>query len=165
MSLWHQMWFQSLHNGQALLYRHSWPIFGSLGPFWRPQKGNFMSKLIPFVAPNSHKFYLLAPEKIIRWPKMNMFVSQMSNNAQARWSTKVKCVLDPILVFLGFQRGLICSWNGLFGALRRAPKVQKWVSDAYSENIGQLDNGVVFGTKSGAVQDFQRGKKCQIGVE
>ena len=63
------MWFQSLHTGQALLYRHSWPIFGPLGPFWRPQKGNFMSKLIPFVAPNSHKSNLLAPEKVIRWPK------------------------------------------------------------------------------------------------
>ena len=70
MSLWHQIWFQSLHTGQALLDRHNWSIFGLLGPFWRPQKGNFMSNLIPFVTPNSHKSNLLAPEKIIRWPKV-----------------------------------------------------------------------------------------------
>ena len=73
MPLWHQMWFQSPHTGQALRYRHSWPIFGPLGPFWWPQKGNFMSKLIPFVAPNSHKSGLLAPEEIIIWPKIIKF--------------------------------------------------------------------------------------------
>ena len=32
-----------------------------------------MSKLIPFVAPNSHKSSLLAPEKIIIWPKLTRF--------------------------------------------------------------------------------------------
>ena len=36
-------------------------------------------------------------------------------------------------------------------------KVQKWASDAYPVNIGQFDHYVVFGTKSGAEQDFQRG--------
>ena len=45
------------------------------------------------------------------------------------------------------------------------PKVKNWVSDAWSEGLVQLDHNVVFGTKSGAVQDFQRGKKCLIGVE
>ena len=70
MSLLHQIWFQSLHTGQALLERHNWSIFEHLNPFWRPQKGNFMSILIPFVAPDSHKSNLLAPEKIIRWPKV-----------------------------------------------------------------------------------------------
>ena len=46
-----------------------------------------------------------------------------------------------------------------------AQKFQKWVSDAYSVHIGQVDHYVVFGTKSGAVQDIQRGKKCPIGIK
>ena len=41
----------------------------------------------------------------------------------------------------------------------------KWVSDAYLVIMGQLDHHVVFGTKSGAIQDFQRGKKCPVGVK
>ena len=45
------------------------------------------------------------------------------------------------------------------------PKVQNWVSDAWSEKLVQLDHNVVFGTKSDAGQDFQRGKKSRIGVE
>ena len=48
------------------------------------------------------------------------------------------------------------------GGLR---KVRKWVTGAYSVNMGQLDHHVVFGTKSGALQDFQRGKKCPMGVK
>ena len=51
------------------------------------------------------------------------------------------------------QKGYICSLNDLL----RAPKVQKWVRNAYPVNLGQLDHHVVFGTKSGAVKDFQRG--------
>ena len=43
--------------------------------------------------------------------------------------------------------------------------VQKLVSDAFLVNIGQLDHYVVFGTKSGVIQDFQRGKMCPIGVK
>ena len=42
---------------------------------------------------------------------------------------------------------------------------QKRVSDAFLVNIGQLDHYVVFGTKSGGIQDFQRGKMCPIGVK
>ena len=42
---------------------------------------------------------------------------------------------------------------------------QKWASDGNLVNIGQLDHYVVFGTKSGAVQDFQKGKKCHTGVK
>ena len=45
------------------------------------------------------------------------------------------------------------------------PKVYKWVTDALPVLIGQLDPYVVFGTKFGAAQDFQRGKKCSIGVK
>ena len=69
------------------------------------------------------------------------------------------------LAFLGFQKGLICSYNGSFGAPREPPEVQKWVSHSYLVNIGQLDHYVVFGTKFGAVQDFQKGKKCPLGVQ
>merc|ERR1712055_1003272 len=66
---------------------------------------------------------------------------------------------------LGPQKGFFCSYNGLLGTPRGTPKVWKWVSDAYPTNMGQLDHHVVFGTKSGAIQDFQRGKKCPIGVK
>ena len=45
------------------------------------------------------------------------------------------------------------------------PIGQKWVSDSYPVQIFQLDHYVVFETKSGAVFDFQRGKKCPIGVK
>ena len=45
------------------------------------------------------------------------------------------------------------------------PMVQKLVSDAFLVNIGQLDHYIVFGTKSGGIQDFQRGKMCPIGVK
>jgi len=58
------------------------------------------------------------------------------------------------LDFVGFQRGFICSFNGILGAPRGALKVQKWTSDVYPVNIGRLDYYVVFGTKSGAIQDF-----------
>ena len=67
--------------------------------------------------------------------------------------------------FLGSQKGFICSYNCLLGPPGVAPKVWKWVSDAYPVNMGQLDHHVVFGIKFGAIQDFQRGKKCPIGVK
>ena len=71
-----------------------------------------------------------------------------------------------LLDILRFQRGSFCSYNGLLGApgapRLRAQKVQKWISDTHLVTIGQLDHYVVFGTKSGTVQDFQRGKKCPI---
>ena len=60
--------------------------------------------------------------------------------------------------YLGPKKGFICSHNGLLGTPRRAPKDWKWVSDAYLAKMGQLDYHLVFGTKSGALQDFQRGK-------
>ena len=43
-----------------------------------------------------------------------------------------------VLVFLGSQNNMICSKNGLLRAPRRAPEVQKLVSDAYPVNIDQL---------------------------
>ena len=89
----------------------------------------------------------------------------MSNNAQYRWSPTAKCVLDPILELSWVPKGLNLLKNGLLRASRSAQKVQKWVRDAFSENLGQLDHYVVLGTKSGAVQDLQRGKKCLLGVE
>ena len=53
----------------------------------------------------------------------------------------------------------------LWGPLVVPRKVQKRVSDTDLVNIGQLDHYVVFGTKFGPVQDFQRGKKCPLGVK
>ena len=44
-------------------------------------------------------------------------------------------------------------------------KVWKWVGDACPVDMGQLNHCVVLGTKSGAVQDFQWGKKCPSGVK
>ena len=65
--------------------------------------------------------------------------------------------------FLGSQKGFICSYNGLVGAPMGVRKVQKRVSGASPVIIGQLDHNVVIGTKSGSVQDLQRGKKPTIG--
>ena len=67
--------------------------------------------------------------------------------------------------YLGPQKDFICSYNGPLGTPRGAPKVRKWVSDFHPVNIGQLDHYVVFGTKSGVIQGFHRGKKCPIGVK
>ena len=55
--------------------------------------------------------------------------------------------------------------NGPLGDPGGALKVQKWVSDVYPVSIDQLDNYVVFGTKSDAEEDFQRRKKCLLGVK
>ena len=46
--------------------------------------------------------------------------------------------------FLQFQTGFIGSYNGPSGAPRGAPKVWKWVGDAYPVNMGQLDHHVGF---------------------
>ena len=51
------------------------------------------------------------------------------------------------------------------GATRGAEKVQKWVSDAYPGNIGQLDHYVVFETQSGAVKDILMVKNCSVGAK
>ena len=56
-----------------------------------------------------------------------------------------------ILGQLGAQQGLICSYDGPFGAPRMAPTSQKGLSYAYRVNIGQLGHFVLSGTKSGAV--------------
>ena len=73
--------------------------------------------------------------------------------------------MDPILELSWVPKRLNLLKNGFLRASRSAQKVQKWVRDAFSENLGQLDHYVVLGTKSGAVQDLQRGKKCLSGVE
>ena len=69
------------------------------------------------------------------------------------------------LGLFGASERLDLSTNGPLGAPRGAPKVLKWVIDAYPVNIGQLDHYVVFGSQSGAVQDFQLAKKCPMGVK
>ena len=65
----------------------------------------------------------------------------------------------------GLKRALFAHLIAFWELLGGAPKVQKCVSDANPVNIGQLDHYVVFGTKSGALQDFQRDKKGTIGVK
>ena len=62
--------------------------------------------------------------------------------------------------YLGRQNDLICSLMDILESPGWGPKVYKWVTDALTVHIGQLDNYVVFGTKSGA---FQRGTKYYIG--
>ena len=81
-------------------------------------------------------------------------------------------ILDHVVTCLGVKRpdlGLFGASKQLallmkrpFGSFLRAQKVQKWVIDNHLVTIGQLDHNVVLGTKSGTVQDFQRGKKCPI---
>ena len=61
--------------------------------------------------------------------------------------------------FLGFRMGFFAHIIFLWESLGEPQRVQKWVSDAYPVNMGQLDQYVVFGTKSGAIQDFRTGKK------
>ena len=68
-------------------------------------------------------------------------------------------------IIWGLKKGVICPSNSFLRTLRGAPKVQKWVSDANPVNIGELDHYVVFGTKSGVIQGFQRGQKCFIEVK
>ena len=63
------------------------------------------------------------------------------------------------------RKGFVLLIKRLFGGPRRVPKGHKWASDGNQVNIGQLDHYVVFGTKSGAVQDFQSGKKYHTGVK
>ena len=69
------------------------------------------------------------------------------------------------LGLFGGQKACFAHRMAFWGPLEGSQRFKKCVSDAYSVMLGQLDHYVVFGTKSGAVQDFQRGKKCQIGVE
>ena len=65
----------------------------------------------------------------------------------------------------GLKTACFAHVNSPLGASREGPKVPKWVSDIYFVNIGHLDHYVVFGTKFGIVQDFQRGKKGPIWVQ
>ena len=73
--------------------------------------------------------------------------------------------LGVILGQLGARKGFVLLIKWLFGGPRRVPMGHKWASDGNLVNIGQLDHYVVFGTKSGAIHDFQTGKKCHTGVK
>ena len=70
-----------------------------------------------------------------------------------------------ILGQLESLKGLVLLIKWLFGSPRRNPMRQKWASDANLVNISLLDQYVVFGNKSAAIQDFQRGKKCHTGIK
>ena len=72
----HQIWFQTPHNGptgQCLQSRYQWPIFGPLGPPLEALKGPLVEQTSHFEAQNSPKSGLLAPEMVIRWPKLTEF--------------------------------------------------------------------------------------------
>ena len=71
----------------------------------------------------------------------------------------------PNLVPFGASKQFDLPKKGPLGATRGAEKVQKWVSDAYSGNIGQLDHYVVFETQSGAVKDILMVKNCSVGAK
>ena len=93
--------------------------------------------------------------------------SDLVQNTPSGWPPQVERILYPIHAFFG-PSGVperLYLFNGLLGAPRGGSKVQKWVSDIYFVNIGHLDHHVVFGTKLGIVQDFQRGKKGPIWVQ
>ena len=59
-----------------------------------------------------------------------------------------------------FHKGLNFSNNVILWVPRRAQKVQNQVCEVFIVYISRLDHHVVFLTKYGAIQDFQRSKKC-----
>ena len=70
--------------------------------------------------------------------------------------------------FLGHSRILncfICSYNGFLEPPGGPQLSKKWFKSASPVIVGHLDHYVVFGTKSGAEEDFQRGKKLLLGVK
>ena len=88
--------------------------FWTFEPPWEPPKGRFMSKTSRFQAPNSLEYGLLAPEMVIRWPKLSKF-----------------CPKYPILVFWT-NLGHLVTISGakkpcsrLFGALKRLVLLMK----------------------------------------
>ena len=153
-------------------YWCNWPMltglallahFRTLGAPLGVPKAPLYEQIMPFCqsfeAQNGPKSGLLAPETSSDCPEWLDLVQK----ALFGWSPQVKCSSDPIFGILGLswvQNGLFCSYNIPLGIPRGTTKrVQKWVSDAYPVNMGQLDQYVVFGTKSGAIQDFRTGKK------
>ena len=153
---------------QCLLERHHWPISGLLGSFLVRPKGYSMSKWsffgtlkIPNIPNIGSKmlFYLWWPTRwrIICHLRPNLVtLSHMMTFSGAK---------RLVLGLLGAQKDLIFTSNGRLGVPRRAPMVQRWVSDAYLVTIDQLDHYLVFGTKSGAIPDLQSDKTCPIGVK
>ena len=97
------------------------------------------------------------------WPPTWSILDQIWSYWTMWWPFRVS--KGQIWDYLGPQNGSLYSWSAPLGAPWGAQKVQKWVSDNHLATIGQLDHYVVFGTKSGTVQDFQRCKKCPIWVK
>ena len=82
-----------------------WPIFGPLGPPWVPPKGRFMSKTSRFQAPYSLEYGVLAPEMVVRWPKL-------IQNTSIEYSGSNLVNLGHLMTILGAKR----PYSGLFGA-------------------------------------------------
>ena len=124
--------------------------------------GHYMSKKSPFGT-------LECPKNSIYWVNKGFFPVVTTH---MKYSGPNIVILDHVVTCLGVKRpdlGLFGASKQLallmkrpFGSFLRAQKVQKWVIDNHLVTIGQLDHNVVLGTKSGTVQDFQRGKKCPI---
>ena len=92
------------------------------------------------------------------WSKMLYLGGHHKSNA-------VRTLYLAFWDFLGFRMGFFAHIIFLWESLGEPQRVQQWVSDAYPVNMGQLDQYVVFGTKSGAIQDFRTGKKCPTKVK
>ena len=82
-----------------------WTFGAPLGAPKRP----FYEQIKPFWTPKYCRICHFGPLKDDQMAQMNRFLSQMSDNAQSRWSPNVKCILYPILSFLRFQNDLIYS--------------------------------------------------------
>ena len=92
--------------------------------------------------------------------KRNMFIEELFISDLSWCVDSTRHTSDPSLPFSLYMIAHIMSHKLAFWEAKRGLNVQKWVSDAYPENTCQLDHCVVFGTKSGAVQNFQRGKSA-----
>ena len=79
---------------------------------WGPSRGSQMSKTNPFRAPNCPKISLLAPEKVIRWPKVASFGTKL-----------VMWVVTTNRMHFGLN-----IWNlGLFWVLKGLHLLIKWL--------------------------------------
>ena len=126
------------------------PLCKQIKPFWNPRR----SKKCMYRVQNA--FYLW-------WPPRWSILDQIGSIWAIQWPFQRR--KGHIWDYWGLKTACFAHVNSPLGASREGPKVPKWVSDIYFVNIGHLDHHVVFGTKFGIVQDFQRGKKGPIWVQ
>ena len=117
----------------------------TFGPPLETPKCQLTSKASRFDAPDSDISGLLVPEKNHQMAQSDQIWFRMlhlggHHGYNAFWTP---CM--DFCGFLVFQKRSICTYNGLSGAPRRAPKVHKGVTYAFPVHLGQLDHYVVFG--------------------